>query len=320
MTHPQAELDLLSVGAWACFDHFAHLEAFPEDGKTIRATSPLTVLEQDHFGDCSINVAAVAASLGARVGLATLVGDDFVTSGYWKHLETLSVNLSAVEVREGRPSGHNYLFSDATGRAVCISHLGVASDQAAWRVPAGIAESARCLVANEMFGPATLDAMQRSHTAGRLTAINGMVATAGEHTPAFLAATRLLFIAERELDDLVDLLGMNGPESIRAFGPEAIIVTRGSAGSDVWTHAGRTTVPIIAADVVVDTTGAGDAFVAGTLTAYLNGLDIADAARMGAAAASFVVEAWGAQSRLPSWQETRRRAGIPCQESLGGRS
>lgn len=296
------DLDLVSVGAWAIFDHLAQLAAYPLAGQTVRITSSHEALEATHYGDCSANVAAVAAALGVRTGLAMVVGDDFVTSGYHAHLQELGVDLAAVEVRPGERSGHNYLYFDESGDGFCLSHLGLATDQHDWRAPDGTVERARAVVVSEMFSPYTLDALQRARARGALTAINGMVATAGEAATAFLEYADLLFISAGELRDLLGLLALRSPRDLLGFGPRRLFVTRGREGSETWDRRSFQRIPAVAADRVVDATGAGDAYTAGTLAALLRGRTPIDAARAGAAAASYVVEGWGAQAHLPTWE------------------
>ena len=300
-------LDLLSIGAWAVFDHFARVAEIPREGRTVRITSPLDVALEPRFGDCSCNVAAVAAALGTRTGLATVVGDDFEASGYAAHLRALGVDLDAVEVRPAVGSGHNWLYADAAGNGFCVSHLGVAADQTAWRAPTPSIERCRALVVSEMFSPYTLDAIVRARALGRLTAINGMIATAGELTRPFLRHADLLFIAAAELRDLLDQLDLTRTEQLLDLGPSRLFVTQGVHGSETIAAGERVAVPLVPAERVVDATGAGDAYAAGTLSALIRGLAPPEAARVGAATASFVVEAWGAQGRLPSWREVASR-------------
>lgn len=306
-----AGIDLLSVGSWAIFDHFGQLAAYPREGQTIEVTSPLERLEVPLFGDCSANVAVVAAALGTHVGLAMGVGDDFVSSGYDAHLRALGIDLTAVEVHAGRRSGHNFLFSDASGEGFCLSHIGVAAEQDSWRVPEATLVRARALVVSERFGPYTLDALERAKARGALTAVNGMVATAGRQVSDFLRVTDLLFIARSELRDLLLQLGLEGPEGLLALGPQRLFVTHGQDGSETFGEDGCRDIPTVPAGRVIDATGAGDAYVAGTLSAWLRGLPPTAAAQVGATVASFVVEAWGAQGRLPTWSEMEARRDVP---------
>ncbi len=61
-------------------------------------------------------------------------------------------------------------------------------------------------------------------------------------------------------------------------------------------------------DRVVDVNGAGDSFVAGVATGLLRELPLIDAVRFGAGVASFVIEAVGCQTNLPTWEQAFARA------------
>jgi sugar/nucleoside kinase (ribokinase family) len=61
---------------------------------------------------------------------------------------------------------------------------------------------------------------------------------------------------------------------------------------------------------IVDTTGAGDCFYAGLLTGLLRGLDVASAARLGAAAGACCITALGATTGIRDYAATAALAGI----------
>lgn len=292
-------LDLFCIGSWTIFDHIFRLAQYPQEGQTVKLDMPIERLHQLYFGDCSANVAAAAARLGTRTGLGMVVGDDFVTSGYAAHLERLGVDITGVEVRAGEQSGHSYLYATSEGDGFCISHLGLAADQQDWGAPRAQLEAARCVVVNELFGSYTLDAIKIAKAADALTVINGMIGTAGSLAPEFLAYTDIVVIAASEANDLLHLLNLREIGDLQALGPQRVFLTRGARGSEVHTAAGRFLVGPISAHSVIDTTGAGDSYVAGVVTGLLQGKSEVEAARMGAAVASFVVEEWGCQTNLP---------------------
>ena len=67
------------------------------------------------------------------------------------------------------------------------------------------------------------------------------------------------------------------------------VVTAGAAGIAVWTGSDACAMEILPA-CPKDVTGAGDALIAGTLFGVASGLELADAARLGLAAAAITVE------------------------------
>jgi len=61
---------------------------------------------------------------------------------------------------------------------------------------------------------------------------------------------------------------------------------------------------------VVDTTGAGDCFLAGLLTGILRGLSPAEAGRLAAATGACCVTGLGGSSAVCGYDETARLAGV----------
>ncbi len=89
-----------------------------------------------------------------------------------------------------------------------------------------------------------------------------------------------------------------GTEEVEAQGERLsalyplVVIKRGAAGCQAWSGSERWRVPAPEADVI-DTTGAGDAFVAGFLAARLTGADIEESLRRAVAAGSAATEFLG---------------------------
>ena len=86
--------------------------------------------------------------------------------------------------------------------------------------------------------------------------------------------------------------------AVLKMGPEGCLAAR---GPDRW-H-----VPALPTKVV-DTTGAGDCWDAGFLAGLANGLDIRQAAVLGAAAAHFCIQAVGGSTGVPSYEQVLQAA------------
>jgi len=85
-------MDLLCVGVLA-LDNFFEVTRIPEkysEGE-VRAMDIF-------FGGRAPNVAANASKLGLKVGLVSVVGGDFISSGYQDHLKRLGVDLTCVTI------------------------------------------------------------------------------------------------------------------------------------------------------------------------------------------------------------------------------
>ena len=93
-----------------------------------------------------------------------------------------------------------------------------------------------------------------------------------------------------------------------SLGPQFFIITHGSAGCRILSKKANVDIPAYKT-TAIDAAGAGDAFNAGLITGQLKGFDIYESARLGNAAASFIVESWGCQTNLPTWEKVTLRRG-----------
>lgn len=94
---------------------------------------------------------------------------------------------------------------------------------------------------------------------------------------------------------------------------QALIITKGEEGSEVFCPEGREVIPPARPLQVQDPTGAGDAYRAGLIKGLTLGLPWAAAAMLGSALASFAIEQAGTQEHRVSLSDFRRR----YQENFG---
>jgi adenosine kinase len=86
-----------------------------------------------------------------------------------------------------------------------------------------------------------------------------------------------------------------------------VITTRGPEGAVLDQQGDRTLIPAIPLKEVLDPTGAGDAFRAGLLKGWSNGMTWDVCCQMGATAAAFAVENYGTQEHRLDWASFCRR-------------
>jgi sugar/nucleoside kinase (ribokinase family) len=106
-------------------------------------------------------------------------------------------------------------------------------------------------------------------------------------------------------DEAVALVGSADPVALTGSARYAV-VKRGADGA-VWAAAGGTVAVPAQPATMVDVTGAGDAFAAGLLSAWLDGAAPADALRAGHRLGARAVARTGARPETPAPRWRRKR-------------
>ncbi|MBK9034183.1 MAG: sugar kinase [Myxococcales bacterium] len=249
-------------------------------------------------GGCAFYGARTQAALGADVHLVTAVGADFAC-------EDAFAGLTATVARGGVTTLFTNLYPEGALRVQRIEATAPAVAPPP-RLPDG-ALVHLAPVLQELDLAAWLDACAGHQVA---IAIQGWIKDRGPgeavvQTPwdvdgALLARVAFAACGEEDLveqGDLLDRLCRHVP--IVAF-------THGARGCDVIVRGTTTRVGIYPHATEVDPTGAGDTFAAGFFLGLAEGRDPVAAAKLGAAAASIVVEGRGGAT-LPRVGEARAR-------------
>lgn len=114
-------------------------------------------------------------------------------------------------------------------------------------------------------------------------------------------------------DEGRQLTGQSEPTAIlaalRSHTKAALILTLGPQGCCVQQDGQVTSIPALPVEAV-DSTGAGDSFIAGLCAGLLTGRSLSASARLGCVTASFAVTGPGAYPRTPSLAEISQRFGV----------
>jgi sugar/nucleoside kinase (ribokinase family) len=104
------------------------------------------------------------------------------------------------------------------------------------------------------------------------------------------------------------VLRYTSADSLSEVNAKMLICTKGQDGSELYVNGEMTKIPAVAAANCIDATGAGDAYRAGFYAGKYNKYSDTDAAVIGAATASFIVERTGALSNIPTMDMVMERA------------
>lgn len=127
-----------------------------------------------------------------------------------------------------------------------------------------------------------------------------------ESLKPLLSSTKIFMPSESELRILTGENYQKGASLILEEGPDIVAVKLGNRGCFVTNRDQEIEVPADPVKVI-DTTGAGDAFNAGFISGYLNGLDLEKCGRLGNTVAGYCIQHRGARRGLPHLKDIEKQ-------------
>jgi ribokinase len=269
----------------------------PEPGETILGGS-----FAQHHGGKGANQAVAAARAGASVRLIGAIGHDNLGDAALAALGDEGIDVSRV-ARRAAPTGVAIIAVDPDGENQIVVAPGAnALVQAADLTDEVLAGAAALLTGFELPIGVVEHAVRLASALGIPTIVN--VAPAAPVSNGLCDAAPVLVLNEREARVVT------GQEHVgraldalarRSHGP--VVVTRGSLGGIVAIGEGRSSFAGFPASAVVDTTGAGDAFIGVMAARLAAGASLEDALRAGSAAGALSVGGAGARAGMPTEME-----------------
>lgn len=267
-----------------------------------------------HNGGKGANQAAAAALLGAPVALLGRVGDDGFGGPLAEALREKGVDTFLVEEASNSSTGTAFITVTPDGEnAITVApganrRLTVGDVDAA----AGAIGAARVLVAQmEIPIEAVIRGVEISRDAGTRPLVN--LAPWRDVPPELLQGLDPLVVNEHEaallLDDEVEGApgALSAAPKLLSLGPRSAVVTLGSEGA-VFAEAGTADHVAAPKTEVVDTTGAGDAFVGALAVQLARRIPLGEAVAYACRAAAVAVTKEGAQGALPTSSEVGKHA------------
>lgn len=245
------------------------------------------------YGGCSANIAYNLKMLGGDPLIMATIGQD--GGEYLERFESMGISTRGI-----RRIGHAYtaqcfVTADLDNNQINAFHPGAmefshennVADQGALRVA--------------IIAPDGRDGMLK-HASDCAAHKVPFMFDPGQQLPMFSGAELIQFINEAtyvaandyEMEMLMDRTGLSLPEIAGRL--DALIVTRGEKGSEIYANGERHEIPCVPATAVVDPTGCGDAFRAGLLFGIANGLDWPTTGRLASVMGALKIASQGGQN------------------------
>jgi fructokinase len=249
-----------------------------------------------------LHIAAHLASLGWEALAVARVGDDADGRAIHHRLQRHAAGTSLLEVDPVLPTGTAGITLHPGG-----GHSFTIRRPAAWDAVVGPAVAPAHDVL--YFGTLALRDPRSRRALARLLGAGAVRLVDANLRPPDYDADRVHFAvthadvfkaSAEELALVASLLGVPAaPRALFGFGPEWVAITRGAGGAELHHRDGRSWEAPGEAIEVIDTVGAGDAFLAGLIDALVPGDDGESALRRAQHLAAAIV---GQRGGFPEWE------------------
>ncbi len=270
------------------------------------------------YGGDALNEATDLSVLGVNTELISVVGDDETGEKVISHAKKHGIFTDKITASDKMDTGMNIVLTDSDGERYFITNPGSSLRKLSLNhiLPnlndLGDIVSFASMFVSPMLG---IDEMLQvfreiKKNPGRILVTDMTTAKNGEKISDIAPLLELTDYIIPNLKEAALLTGETDPEkSIKVFaeyGAQCVVIKCGGDGC-IYKKGDQTgRVPAFSTNAV-DSTGAGDGFMAGFIYGLLNDKDLHECCKMGCAVASFVVENTGSLGNLNGIAQVLKR-------------
>lgn len=260
-------------------------------------------------GGSAGNTSACFASFGGKGAYIGKVGNDQLGEIFRHDMKSIGVSHTTPAAATGTPTGRCMILITPDGERTMNTFLGAAVELGPADIDADIiANSAVTYLEGYLFDPpqameAFYKAARIAHEAGRKVSLTLSDSfCVNRHREAFKQLVEghvdILFANEDEIKALYEVQSFEEALSVLKTKCDIVAITRSEKGSVILRGDTVTEVKAEPVGKVVDTTGAGDAYAAGFLFGYTEGMTMAQAGQLGSIAAAEVISHVGPRPQV----------------------
>lgn len=248
-----------------------------------------------HRGGIAPNIAYTLALLGEHPVIVGTAGRDFPE--YRTFLERAGIDTSGTRTHDDLYTASFFVSTDRNNNQIASFYTGAMARARDLSLADAVNGSADLVV----ISPNDPQAMENYVAECRTMSIPYMydpgqqvARMSGSELAAGLKSASILIVNDVEYDALGRKTGFVHEDLMSHV--QTLIVTRGENGADIYTQTASFHIPIVPAERITDPTGVGDAFRGGLLKGLAAGWSWDISGRVGALAATYVLEERGTQS------------------------
>jgi sugar/nucleoside kinase (ribokinase family) len=270
-------------------------------------------------GGSAGNTMACFASFGGKGAYIGKVADDALGMSFASDLKQMGVDYKTPPLSNGTSTGRCMILITPDGERTMNTFLGAAVELTPYDIPEDLIANAKVTyLEGYLFDPpkameAFIKAARIAHEAGHLVSLTLSDSfCVGRHREAFKDLVSyhvdILFANEDELKSLYETDDLE--EALKAVEGQCAIsaTTRSAEGSIIINSGHRTTISAEENINVVDSTGAGDAYAAGFLYGFTEGMNMEECGRLGSIAAAEVIQQMGPRPAINLAELIHKRA------------
>jgi adenosine kinase len=257
------------------------------------------------FGGCAANIAYSLRLLGDLGLPMATAGHDF--GPYRERLMALGIRVDHVTVIEDAFTAQAFITTDLDDNQITAFHPGAMQYAHVNQVSQAAAGVGVGIVAPD--GRQAMIEHAAQFAAAGIPFIfdpgQGLPMFGGEELNTFIEQAAWVAVNDYEWGLLQQKTGLTAADI--AAKVEALIVTRGAAGSVIYARGRTMTIPCVEPRAIVDPTGCGDAYRAGLIHGLLRGLDWETTGRVASLMGSIKIESRGPQNHEFTPEDFRGR-------------
>ncbi|MES2300254.1 MAG: carbohydrate kinase family protein [Pseudomonadota bacterium] len=256
------------------------------------------------YGGCAANIAYNLKLLGGDPLIMATIGQD--GGQYMERFEKFGIATRAIRRIEHAYTAQCFVTADLDNNQINAFHPGAMQ----FSHENNVADCGALRVA--IIAPDGRDGMLK-HAADCAAQGIPFMFDPGQQLPMFSGAELIKFIEQAsylaandyEFEMLMDRTGLTLPQIAEHL--DALIVTRGEQGSEIYAGGQRHDIPAVTAAAVVDPTGCGDAYRAGLLHGITQGMDWPTTGRLASLMGALKIAHQGGQNHSASADEIAQR-------------
>jgi adenosine kinase len=245
------------------------------------------------FGGCAGNIAYNLKLLGDDPIPMGTVGSDFASYATW--MDKHHINRRHVHVKEGSYTAQAFITTDMDDNQITAFHPGAMN--LAHETPINEAKDISLAIVAPDGRDGMIQHAQQLKEAGIPFIFDpgqGLPMFDGDDLMTFAKQATYIALNDYEAQLFQDRTGLS-PAEIADY-VEALIITRGAEGSQIYTDGKRLDIPCAKAEKLADPTGCGDAYRAGLIHGILHGKDWETTGRIASLLGAIKIEQHGTQN------------------------